>query len=51
MDSATKAQGRAAPWNKGKLPGRKPPLNLKEILRSRTTPFSRSDSRSKAAPH
>ena len=31
MDSATKIEGRAAPWNKGKLLGQKPPLKLKEI--------------------
>src|SRR4029450_2488948 len=31
MDSITKTKGRAAPWNKGKLLGQKPPLKLKEI--------------------
>ncbi len=31
MDTATKTEGRAAPWNKGKLLGQKPPLKLKEI--------------------
>jgi len=31
MDTVTKSQGRAAPWNKGKLLGQKPPLKLKEI--------------------
>ena len=31
MDTATKAEGRATPWNKGKLLGQKPPLKLKEI--------------------
>ena len=31
MDSATKTEGRAIPWNKGKLLGQKPPLKLKEI--------------------
>ena len=31
MDTATKAGERAIPWNKGKLLGQKPPLNLKEI--------------------
>ena len=31
MDTATKIEGRAAPWNKGKLLGQKPPLKLKEI--------------------
>ena len=31
MDTVTKFQGRAAPWNKVKLLGRKPPLKLKEI--------------------
>ena len=31
MDSATKSEGRAIPWNKGKLLGQKPPLKLKEI--------------------
>ena len=28
---APKADGRAIPWNKGKLIGQKPPLKLKEI--------------------
>ena len=31
MDPATKYEGRAIPWNKGKLLGQKPPLKLKEI--------------------
>jgi integrase len=31
MDTATKTEGRAIPWNKGKLLGQKPPLKLKEI--------------------
>jgi integrase len=31
MDSSTNIEGRAAPWNKGKLLGQKPPLKLKEI--------------------
>jgi len=31
MDTATKTERRAAPWNKGKLLGQKPPLKLKEI--------------------
>ena len=31
MDSITKTEGRAVPWNKGKLLGQKPPLKLKEI--------------------
>src|SRR5438552_14356845 len=31
MDTTTKTQGRAVPWNKGKLLGQKPPLKLKEI--------------------
>src|SRR5437660_6109181 len=31
MDTNTKAKGRVAPWNKGKLLGQKPPLKLKEI--------------------
>ncbi len=31
MDTATMAERRAAPWNKGKLLGQKPPLKLKEI--------------------
>ena len=31
MDFITKAEGRVAPWNKGKLLGQKPPLKLKEI--------------------
>ena len=31
MDTATKTEGRALPWNKGKLLGQKPPLKLKEI--------------------
>jgi len=31
MDTATKSQGRAVPWNKGKLLGQKTPLKLKEI--------------------
>jgi hypothetical protein len=26
MDTATKTEGRATPWNKGKLLGQKPPL-------------------------
>ena len=31
MDSITKTETRAVPWNKGKLLGQKPPLKLKEI--------------------
>ena len=31
MDINAKVGGRAAPWNKGKLLGQKPPLKLKEI--------------------
>src|SRR5216683_3071512 len=31
MDTATTTEGRATPWNKGKLLGQKPPLKLKEI--------------------
>ena len=31
MDTTTKTEGRATPWNKGKLLGQKPPLKLKEI--------------------
>ena len=31
MDTATKTEGRAVPWNKGKLLGQKPPLKLKEL--------------------
>src|SRR5438105_10427876 len=31
MDAETKSNGRAIPWNKGKLLGQKPPLKLKEI--------------------
>ena len=31
MDTATNTEGRATPWNKGKLLGQKPPLKLKEI--------------------
>jgi hypothetical protein len=31
MDTATQTVGRVTPWNKGKLPGQKPPLKLKEI--------------------
>jgi hypothetical protein len=31
MDTNTKVEGRATPWNKGKLLGQKPPLKLKEI--------------------
>jgi site-specific recombinase XerC len=31
MDTTTKVEGRATPWNKGKLLGQKPPLKLKEI--------------------
>ena len=31
MDTAAKTEVRAAPWNKGKLLGQKPPLKLKEI--------------------
>src|SRR5439155_10210997 len=30
-NAAPKADGRAVPWNKGKLIGQKPPLKLKEI--------------------
>ena len=31
MDTVTKPEGLAVPWNKGKLLGQKPPLKLKEI--------------------
>jgi integrase len=31
MDTTTKTEGHAAPWNKGKLLGQKPPLKQKEI--------------------
>jgi len=31
MDTDTKTEVRAAPWNRGKLLGQKPPLKLKEI--------------------
>src|SRR4029453_10571188 len=31
MDTKVETEGRAAPWNKGKLLGQKPPLKLKEI--------------------
>ena len=31
MDTGTTTEGRAIPWNKGKLLGQKPPLKLKEI--------------------
>ena len=31
MDTVTKPEGFAVPWNKGKLLGQKPPLKLKEI--------------------
>ena len=31
MDTATTSTVRAAPWNRGKLVGQKPPLKLKEI--------------------
>ena len=31
MDTVTKSRERAAPWNKGKLLGQKPPLKLKDI--------------------
>jgi integrase len=31
MDTATKTEGRAIPWNKGKLVGQKAPLKLKDI--------------------
>ena len=31
MDTATKTEGRATPWNKGELLGQKPPRKLKEI--------------------
>jgi len=31
MDTATKTEPRAVPWNKGKLRCQKPPLKLKEI--------------------
>jgi len=31
MDTETKSDGRAVPWNKGKLLGQKPPLKLREI--------------------
>lgn len=31
MNTATKSERRAVPWNNGKLLGQKPPLKLKEI--------------------
>src|SRR5437764_12662052 len=31
MDTETKSDGHAVPWNKGKLLGQKPPLKLREI--------------------
>jgi integrase len=31
MDTVTRTKGRAAPWNKGKLLGQKPPLKLREL--------------------
>src|SRR5678815_670939 len=31
MDINAKVGGRAAPWNRGKLLGQKPPLKLKEV--------------------
>ena len=31
MYTSTSTEGRATPWNKGKLLGQKPPLKLKEI--------------------
>jgi hypothetical protein len=31
MDTEIETEGRAKPWNKGKLLGQKPPLKLKEI--------------------
>jgi hypothetical protein len=31
VDTETKSDGRAVPWNKGKLLGQKPPLKLREI--------------------
>ena len=31
MDTETKSEGRAVPWNKGKVLGQKPPLKLREI--------------------
>jgi hypothetical protein len=31
MDTVARTEGRAIPWNKGKLLGQKPPLKLKEI--------------------
>ena len=31
MYTAIKIEGRAIPWNKGKLLGQEPPLKLKEI--------------------
>jgi hypothetical protein len=32
METAVQTEGRAIPWNKGKLLGQQPPLKLKEIL-------------------
>ena len=32
MDTATKTEGRATPWNKGKLLGQKPPTEAKGDL-------------------
>ena len=34
-NTVPRADGRAVPWNKGKLLGQKPPLKLKEIWASR----------------
>jgi hypothetical protein len=31
METAAQTEGRAIPWNKGKLLGQQPPLKLKEI--------------------
>jgi hypothetical protein len=31
MDTASKTEGHATPWNKGKLIGQKPPLKLKDM--------------------
>jgi integrase len=38
MDPPTTTARRATPWNKGKLPGQKPPLKLKEIGAIRIRP-------------
>jgi hypothetical protein len=42
MDTATTKAVRAAPWNKGKLVGQKPPLKLKGIWRCSNSPSTTS---------